>query len=45
MKHKKYEIRVVSNSKRDTWFSLGILLYFAIIFIALIVVSFEASVK
>ena len=45
MKHKKYKIRVLSNSKRDTWFALGPLLYFAIIVIALIVVLFEARVK
>jgi len=38
MRHKKYKIRVVSNSKRDTWFAFGILLYVATIFIALIVV-------
>jgi len=45
MKHKKYIIRVASNSKRDTWFAYGILLYVAAIFIALIVVLFEAPVK
>ena len=45
MKHKKYNIRVVSNSKRDTWIALGILLYIATIFIALILVLFEAPVK
>jgi len=45
MKHNKYKIRVLSNSKRDSWFALGILLYIATIFIALKVVLFEAPVK
>jgi len=45
MKHKKHKIRVLSNSKRDTWFALGMFLYIATIFIALIVVLFEAPVK
>ncbi len=45
MKHKKYQIRVVNSSKRDSWFALGILLCFATVFIALIVVLFEAPVK
>ena len=44
MKHKKYKIRVVSNSKRDTWFAFGILLYIATILIALIIVFAEAPV-
>jgi hypothetical protein len=45
MKHKKYYIRVVGNSKRDTWFALGFLLYIATIFIALIIVLAETPVK
>ena len=45
MKHKKYIIRVRSNSKRDTWFVLGMLLFVAIVFIALIEVLIEAPVS
>jgi hypothetical protein len=44
MKHKN-KIRVLSNSKRDTWFALGLMLYTGILFLALIVVLFEAPVK
>jgi len=45
MKHKKYNIRVLSNTKRDTWIFLGILLYFAATFIGIILVLAEAPVK
>jgi len=45
MKHKKYNIRVVSNTKRDIWIFLGILLYFAAAFIGIILVLAEAPVK
>jgi len=38
MNHKKYKTRVLSNSKRDTWFAFGILLYLTATFIALIIV-------
>jgi uncharacterized membrane protein len=43
MKHKKYQIRVVSNSKGDMWFVLGFLLAIAAIAV-LILVLIEAPV-
>ena len=44
MKHKKYKTRVISSTKRDFWIFFGILMYFAIAFIALIAVLSEEPV-
>ena len=45
MKHKNYKIRVVSKKNRDTVIVLGILLYFATVFIAIIAVLSDTLVK